>query len=240
VTSPEPQKEPSFEIIDRRGRTSGYQGGSASAELARLRAAGVTLPKSNVQARITAKKYEEAVKDRGRLAEDTRDLERYMRKARQRDAMRRVGSDIQIALPKHREPLGTLMDKGIPVDIHNPEELKKARMWARLYYATHDLIPLLIDIYARFPLTGMELQCYDPMIENFFSEMFFNDLDYEDFLPNAIGREFFIAGEVTTGALRRAPWHLGFRGSARPRQDPGVQVVVRRAGARAATGQGHR
>lgn len=68
----------------------------------------------------------------------------------------------------------------------------------RLYYATHDLVPLLIDIYARFPLTGLEFSSDDPKIEKFFSEMFLNDLEYDDFLPNALGREYFTAGEVTT------------------------------------------
>jgi len=29
----------------------------------------------------------------------------------------------------------------------------------RLYYRTHDLVPLLIDIYAKFPVVGLEFQC---------------------------------------------------------------------------------
>ena len=68
----------------------------------------------------------------------------------------------------------------------------------RLYYATHDLVPLLIDIYSKFPVTGMEFVCKDPLIEKFYTQMFLDDLNYEEFLPDAIGREYFVAGEVTT------------------------------------------
>lgn len=195
MTSPEPRPEPTFPIVDRRGRTaSGLQVGNLSAEMARLRQAGYSLPKSPVQARIEAKKVAETVNTEGSLQNAVR---AEMRRARMA-SMARTGADLQIALPKIREPLGTLVDKGIPIDIGNPEELSEARRWARLYYATHDLVPLLIDIYARFPLTGLELVSDDPKIEEFFSEMFLDDLDYEDFLPNCLGREYFIAGEVTT------------------------------------------
>jgi len=190
--------EPSFPIIDRRGRTpSGLQVGNLTAEMNRLRKAGVSLPNSPTQARIQAKRFADTVRNES-LADDTRRIEANMRRARMGALRQITASDIQMAMPKLREPLGSLMDRGVPCDVSNPEELKKARMWSRMYYATHTLVPLLIDIYARFPLTGMELASHDPMIENFFSEMFFDRLDYEDFLPNCIGREFFISGEVTT------------------------------------------
>lgn len=68
----------------------------------------------------------------------------------------------------------------------------------RLFYSTHDLVPLLIDIYAKFPVVGMEFQAKDPLIEKFYTDMFLNKLNYEEFLPDSIGREYFVAGEVTT------------------------------------------
>lgn len=191
--------EPGFSFVDRRGRTaSGLQVGNLSAEMSRLRQAN--MPNSPTQARIMAKKMEKLANTPGSL-NDAVNVEARMRRTRMANNMRRqasAGSDIQIAMPKNREPLGTLVDKGVPIDISDPKELRKARAWARMYYATHDLVPLLIDIYARFPLTGLEFQADDPKIEKFFSEMFLDDLDYEDFLPNAIGREYFVAGEVTT------------------------------------------
>jgi hypothetical protein len=190
--------EPSFPIIDKRGRTrSGLQVGGLSTEMNRLRQAGVSLSKSGPQARVQAKKYATAVGTPGQLSEDSRKLASEMRRSRLA-SMKLTGSDVQVAMPKMRIPGGSLIDQGVPIDIHDPEELRKARMWARLYYATHDLVPLLIDIYSRFPMTGLEFRADDSRIENFFSEMFLDDLDYEDFLPNCIGREFFVAGEVTT------------------------------------------
>lgn len=102
-----------------------------------------------------------------------------------------------MALPKMREPLQTLTDKGIPTNTADPEELKKIRHWSRLFYATHDLIPLLIDIYSRFPVIGMDFNSKDPKITEFYKDMFLNQLEYEEFLP-ALGREHFTVGETNT------------------------------------------
>lgn len=193
MSSPEPR----YSIVDRRGRTaSGLQTTNLSATMTSLRKQGVSMASSPVQARVTAKKMETLAKTPGSLG-DAVNVQAQMARARMA-SMQRTGSDVQMAMPRMREPLGSLIDKGIPIDIGNPEELAKARAWARMYYATHDLVPLLIDIYARFPLTGLEFVCEDKYIEDFFTEMFIDDLNYEDFLPNALGREYFISGEVTT------------------------------------------
>ena len=117
---------------------------------------------------------------------------------RQRMASQRTAANIQMALPKIRQPLGSLMDKGIPFNTDDPKELIEARHLCRLYYRTHDLVPLLIDIYAKFPVIGLEFQCKDPMIEKFYTQMFMDDLDYSDFLPDSLGREYFTVGEVNS------------------------------------------
>lgn len=111
--------------------------------------------------------------------------------------MTRTASNIQMALPKQREPLGTLKDQSIPYDYTDEEELKEIRRWARLYYATHDLVPLLVDIYAKFPTAGMSLDSKDPEVTAFYEEMFFDNLNYGTFIQD-IGREYFTAGECTT------------------------------------------
>jgi hypothetical protein len=113
-------------------------------------------------------------------------------------SMRRTGANLQMALPKQRVPMGSLMDKGIPYDTSDPKELAEARKLSRLYYRTHDLVPLLIDIYAKFPVIGLEFECKDSLIEKFYSEMFLNDLNYEEFLPDCLGREYFTVGEATS------------------------------------------
>jgi len=109
------------------------------------------------------------------------------------------GSNMQIALPKIRQPLGTLADKGIPYNVEDEEELKQIRSWCRLFYATHDLVPLLIDIYSKFPVVGMEFDSKDPLIKKFYEDMFLgDDLNYLEFLPDQFGREYFTVGEVTS------------------------------------------
>lgn len=77
-----------------------------------------------------------------------------------RTGMTRTASNIQMALPKQREPLASLKDKNIPYDYTDEDELVEIRRWARLYYATHDLVPLLVDIYAKFPTSGLSLECF--------------------------------------------------------------------------------
>lgn len=107
-------------------------------------------------------------------------------------------SNIQIALPKTREPGQSFIDKNIPHQVNDPEQLERLWDMCRLYYSTHDLVPLLVDIYSQFPLSGLELTSKDPEIKEFYEDMFFNELEYEEFLPEAIGREYFVVGEVTT------------------------------------------
>ena len=174
------------------------------AEANRLRQAGYAMPNNPVMARVEAKQVADSV-SRGSLTDManrrmTSDMNRR-RLASTRGStgsIIRTGSDLQMALPKIREPLGSLVNKGIPFNVNDPEELIEIRRWARLFYSTHDLVPLLIDIYSKFPVTGLEFQSKDPLIEKFYTEMFLDDLNYEEFLPDAIGREYFTAGEVTT------------------------------------------
>ena len=67
------------------------------------------------------------------------------------------GSNMQIAMPKIRQPMGTLGDQGVPFNVDDEEELREIRRWCRLFYQTHDLVPLLIDIYSKFPCVGLHI-----------------------------------------------------------------------------------
>lgn len=195
MTSPD-----NFTVTDRRGvsrSASGLVTGGADTEMRRLRAAGYSLPASPTQARRVAAEVQQKVTSQGEMASDIKAEMSRMRRARMGN-IRRTGADISIALPKIRQPLSSLEDKGIPWNMGDPKEQSSARTWARLYYATHDLVPLLVDIYARFPVTGLELTCKDSKIEQFYSDMFLNELNYEEFLPEALGREYFLSGEVTS------------------------------------------
>lgn len=159
MTSPD---TPHFTVTDRRGvsrSSSGLVTGGADTEMRRLRAAGYSLPNSPTQARRTAAQVQQKVTAQGEMAADIKSEMSRMRRARMAN-IRRTGSDVSIALPKVRQPLSSLEDKGIPWNMGDPKEQSSARTWARLFYATHDLVPLLVDIYARFPVTGLELQCF--------------------------------------------------------------------------------
>lgn len=178
--------------------TSGllYTGGSNwSNEVSKLRKMGASMPYSPTQARTEARAMQESVNNRSLIASMNRSrIGNY--RGRQFTAFQ--GTNMQIALPKVRQPLGSLADKGIPFNVDDDEELKDIRRWSRLFYATHDLVPLLIDIYSKFPVVGLEFQSKDPLIQRFYEDMFLGELNYLEFLPDQLGREYFTVGEVTS------------------------------------------
>ena len=169
-----------------------------------MRAAGATLPGSPTLARHEAAK----LKTKARSGNFAKDVRAHNRTAtaemnRSRLASQRLGmggANVEIALPKIRQPMSSLKDKGIPYDVENPQSLKEIRQWARLFYMTHDLVPLLIDIYSKFPVVGLEFDCPDPDIKDFYEDLFFDKLNYHEFLPDYLGREYYTVGEVTSFA----------------------------------------
>lgn len=166
-----------------------------SSEVSKLRKMGASMPNSPTQARAEAMNMQAAVNNRSLTASMNRSrLANY----RGRQFTGFQGTNMQIALPKVRQPLGSLADKGIPFNVEDDEELKDIRRWSRLFYATHDLVPLLIDIYSKFPVVGLEFTSKDPLIQKFYEDMFFGELNYMEFLPDQLGREFFTVGEVTS------------------------------------------
>ncbi len=75
------------------------------------------------------------------------------------------------------------------------EQTRKIRDWCRLIYTTHYLVPSMIDIYSRFPLLGMEFSYPDKRVNEFFSELFWDGLQYQDFLYS-LSREHWLIGDV--------------------------------------------
>jgi len=164
-------------------------------EVSKLRRMGASMPNSPTQARAEAMNMKAAVHNRSLTASMNRSR---MANYRGRQFTGFQGTNMQIALPKVRQPLGTMADKGIPFNVEDDEELKSIRRWSRLFYATHDLVPLLIDIYSKFPVVGLEFDSKDPLIKKFYEEMFLGELNYLEFLPDQLGREYFTVGEVTS------------------------------------------
>jgi len=182
---------------------SGLYVGNGDAEMRRLKASGFPMPNNPVMARLEARKVASDLQSRGTVSDvQNRAAMAAMRQDRFRragsgGAMTRTAANTQMVLPKVRQPLGSLMDKGVPFNVHDPDELTELRRWCRLFFATHPLVPLLIDIYSKFPVMGLEFVCKDPEIEKFYTQMFMNDLNYEEFLPDGLLREYFMVGEVT-------------------------------------------
>lgn len=199
-----------FKITDRRSsqRTSGLITDNVQSELSRVRAAGAGLggpshPGRKAEYTQTAV---ESVRDTGAFRQALTGLrtgnamspgESQIVNEMRANRMSKTAGDIVMALPKNREPLQTWKAMGIPTEVDSPEERTKIRMWARLFHRTHYLMATCVDIYTRFPVQGMELTCKDPEITRFYEELFFNELNYPEFLID-FGREHWTAGEANS------------------------------------------
>jgi hypothetical protein len=64
----------------------------------------------------------------------------------------------------------------------------------RLLYVTHPIVSACIDVYAKLPMQGMAFTCKDPQLVDFYSDLFFDQLNYEDFLLD-LGTEYWLSGE---------------------------------------------
>lgn len=103
--------------------------------------------------------------------------------------------DISFATMRARDPMFYWKNNNLPYDVTKDGELKKIREWCRLLYLTHPVIASAIDIFTKYPLTGMELQCKDQALTDFYTTLFFDQLDYEEFLID-LGREYWMVGEA--------------------------------------------
>ena len=112
-----------------------------------------------------------------------------------RTAAAGLGGDVYNAIPRFYDPLEYWDLSGLPWNVADEGHRHKLHKWLRLYYATHYLVPILVDIFTRFPLVGMELECKDDSIREFYEDLFFNQLDYGEFLVS-LGREFWCVGEA--------------------------------------------
>lgn len=80
-------------------------------------------------------------------------------------------------------------------DIETMEGLFRLQDVCRRLYIHHPMVGTAVDIYSKWPLVGMELRSRDEDLAQFYSELFLEDLGYEDFLVD-VGREYWTAGEA--------------------------------------------
>lgn len=105
------------------------------------------------------------------------------------------GGDTYSAIPRFYDPLEFWDLNGLPWNIADEGHRHKLHKWLRLFYATHYLVPILIDIFTRFPLVGMELDSKDKKLQRFYEDLFLDQLDYPEFLVS-LGREYWTVGEA--------------------------------------------
>lgn len=105
-----------------------------------------------------------------------------------------MGGDVLAAIPRYYSPEEYFVQSQIPYKIQDDRQRIELYKWLDLFYRTHTLIPILVDIFTRFPLVGMELNSTDDDLTEFYEQVFFEDLDYEQFLVD-LGREYWTLGE---------------------------------------------
>jgi hypothetical protein len=124
-----------------------------------------------------------------------------------------MGGAVQGGIPAYTDPLNSQARWGIPTwREQDPPEMKKetqrqAREWCRWYYHNHPIVPTCMDIYAKYPFVGLDIQCPDPLVEETYKTIFFDILNYEEMLPNA-ALQYWINGE----AALLGQWDSNFGG----------------------------
>jgi len=199
---------------------------SASAELGRMRSAGITGPRNPVARRVANQDLLNMARTPGAMgamssspllgpsegrsrlnslsANDFLGEAGMSRTANRRTAAA-TGSDAQWAWPKLHDPFEYWRERTWWFNMEDPDEqTRKIRDWARLLYTTHYLVPSLIDIYTRYPLLDVELIHPDKRIADFYNDLFFDGLNYNEFLFD-LGREHWTVGEV----FAMGSWHDG-------------------------------
>lgn len=104
------------------------------------------------------------------------------------------GSDVVGAMPRFFDPTEFWELSNLPYNVHDDKHRSRLYKWLDLYYRTHPLISILVDIFTRFPLVGMELSSPDKKLKGFYEDVFFDKLDYEQFLVD-LGRQYWVFGQ---------------------------------------------
>ena len=65
----------------------------------------------------------------------------------------------------------------------------------RLLYITHPYLSSAIDVMSKYPILDMEFKCKDQQLVEFYTDLFIEQLNYEEFLID-IGREYWTVGEA--------------------------------------------
>ena len=105
------------------------------------------------------------------------------------------GASISFASGRPQDPMFYWKQNNLPFDYSKPDELAKIRAYCRIIYATHPVVASAIDVFSKYPLTGMEITCKDDQLTEFYNTLFFDQLNYEEYLID-VGREYWTVGEA--------------------------------------------
>lgn len=183
---------------------------SLDAEVRKLQKSGIVLPRNPQRALADAREYRHMIHSAKSGGSEAAQIEENNRLIAAMGRQRRMGgtaqqrrmgstgpggSDVWAALPRFYDPMEYWDLSGLPWNMADEGHRHKLHKWLRLFYATHYLVPILIDIFTRFPLVGMELYCKDDKLAEAYEDMFFDKLDYPNFFVS-MGREFWTVGEA--------------------------------------------
>lgn len=203
--------EPGFSVTDRRRtrRTSGIVVGGSVEEakeyarrMGRMPREGVTftgMGDTNPYSRqFSRNRTEEQVIEEMRLNRRVANLRRHATSPGPSTGIPGgglAGNNVSFATGRPRDPMFYWRQNNIPYDVTKDDELKKIREFCRLLYLTHPVIAACTDIFTKFPLQGMDLECKDEQLKDFYATLFFDQLDYPNYLKD-VGREYWLVGEA--------------------------------------------
>lgn len=114
-----------------------------------------------------------------------------------------ASANVQFALPKMFDParrgmLGSSYSHyGTGIDLlqfDSDEWVRREVLEAmRNIYKTHPATKAIVDIYSRYPIQGLRLQHSNPDMERFYTELFLEDLDFENLFID-IGKCYWVDG----------------------------------------------
>lgn len=106
-----------------------------------------------------------------------------------------TSGDISFTTMRPKDPMFYWRQNNLPFELDKPDQLKQLRDLCRMVYLTNPVIAACVDIYSKYPVVGAELRCKDPSIEGFYTDLFFDQLEYEDFFVD-VGKEYWTVGEA--------------------------------------------
>lgn len=104
-------------------------------------------------------------------------------------------TNVSFATQRPQDPFFYWQQNNLPYDFNDPRHLILLRALCRHIYKAHSVMASAIDIYSYWPLTGMEFDCKDKALTEFYSDLFLDQLDYEEYLPSVL-HEYWTVGEA--------------------------------------------